>query len=501
MTRKGRGNNGLIKLPTGSNMHINWNTFCNLGKKLLKVVFSRWRFLTLYLAFAGITLSGWYIDIIGWFTSTDDFAASFQATFGGLEILNVVAFLIGSIVFLGYLWTDIKTKRLERMISGGVEAQNKSVFGDAQQQITSGNTNSPALNAPQAPVTINYNGITEERSRAIFDEKLPIALQNYSVESVIVAKDRAYKFRQKLVPRLGEEEKGFECFADPNFLFLLMEAQKAAASTDRESDYDVLSELLANRVKVATDRSLYLGINKAVSVLPFVSDEQLVGMTVEFCIAKLSSKSNNIIQGLAAIDDCYGKIIGNCELPKGDGWLDSLEAGGLVKNLRQPLQQFKKSRQIILEIFEHYTRTGIKKGSEKYFQAIELLKSTSLTESVLIEHELNNDYVRILALDEVGIDGLVGNRVLENGVILTVPLNDAQKEALRKIIALYEGEEGLKEDFKNRFVSKFMEFPNLKKVMEWWDANTSYYELTIVGNILANANANKCDARIPIIVK
>ena len=68
-------------------------------------------------------------------------------------------------------------------------------------------------------------------------------------------------------------------------------------------------------------------------------------------------------------------------------------------------------------------------------------------------------------------------------------------------MALYEGEEGLREDFKNRLVSKFMEFPNLKKVMEWWDSNETFYELTIVGNVLANANANKCDARIPIVVK
>lgn len=482
-------------------MTIDRRVFKEWGGKIYKFFFSRWRFLTLYLAFAGITLSGWYIDIIGWFTSTDNFAASFQATFGGLEILNVAAFLIGSIVFLGYLWADIKTKRLEKMIAGGVEAHNKIFFGDAQQQNISGSTNSPAFNAPQAPVTINYNGITEERSRAIFDEKLPIALQNYSVESEIVARGRAYKFRQKLVPRLGEEEKGFESFADPSFLFLLMEAQKAAASTDRESDYDVLSELLANRVKVATDRRLYLGINKAVSVLPFVSDEQLAGMTIEFCIANISSKSNYIIQGLSAIDECYGKIIGNCELPKGDGWLDSLEAGGLVKNLRQPLQSFKKSRQIILEFFEHYTRTGIKKGCERYAQAIELLKSAGLTESVLIEHELNNEYVRILALDEAGIDELVGNRLLENGATLTIPLSDAQKEVLRKIMALYDGEEGIREDFRNRFVSKFMEFPNVKKVMEWWDSNETFYELTIVGNILANANANKCDARIPIVVK
>lgn len=82
-----------------------------------------------------------------------------------------------------------------------------------------------------------------------------------------------------------------------------------------------------------------------------------------------------------------------------------------------------------------------------------------------------------------------------------MPLNDGQKDAMRKIIAMYDGEMSLKEDFNNRFVGKVREYPHLKKVMDWWDANTTYYDLTIVGRILANANANKCDARIPIMVK
>ena len=481
-------------------MKVNWNILSEWGKKLLRALFSRWKFLTLYIAFAGLALSGWYINIIGWFACTADFVASFQATFGGMEILNLAAFLIGSIVFLGYLWADIKTKRLEKMINGGVEIQNKSMFGDATQQVVTGNNNSPAINASQAPVTINY-GITEERSRAIFDEKLPIALQNYSVESEFVAKGRAYKFRQKLVPRLGEEEKGYESFADPSFLFLLIEAQKAAASTDRESDYEVLSELLASRVKVGADRQLYLGINKAVSVLPFISDDQLLGMTIHFCIAKISSISNSIADGLKTINDCYGKIIGETKLPEGDNWLDSLEAGGLVKDLRQPLQAFKKSRDIFLETFRVYLVTGIKKDSERYQKAIELLRDVGLPESSLIEHELNSEYVRLRAINEANIDILQITKQLENGSTLSMPLNDGQKDAMRKIIAMYDGEMSLKEDFNNRFVGKVREYPHLKKVMDWWDANTTYYDLTIVGRILANANANKCDARIPIMVK
>ena len=66
---------------------------------------------------------------------------------------------------------------------------------------------------------------------------------------------------------------------------------------------------------------------------------------------------------------------------------------------------------------------------------------------------------------------------------------------------LYEVELSVKEDFKNRFMNKYNEFTYLKKVTAWWDSLPTYYELTIVGKILANANANKCDARIPIFVK
>lgn len=483
------------------NMLFSMNRIKTCLIKLFGVLFSRWRFLTLYISFTVIAVSGWYIDVVGWFSSSRDFTASVRAHSGEINFLNVLVFIMGSVVFIGYLWGDLKSKRLEKMIVGDVNIKNCSHFGNANQAVANAE-NSQAINAPQGQVTINnVMGITEERCRDIFDEKLPIALQDYSAEAEIVAKGRAFKFRQRLVPRLGEEENGFTCFTDPSFQFLLIEAQKAAASTDRDSDYDVLSELLANRVKVGADRQLYLGINKAVSVLPFVSDDQLAGMTIHFCIAKISSKSNSIVGGLTAMDDCYGKIVGGVDLPKGDNWLDSLEAGGLVKDLGHPLQSFKSSRDIFLETLDSYFVIGIKKNSERYQQAIGLLREAGLPVNSLIEHELSSDYVRLVFIDENDIEDLQINKELENGIKLSIPLNEGQKETIRKVIRLYEDDMNLKEDFKNKLIDKIREFSNLKKVMDWWDANATYYDLTIVGKILANANANKCDARIPIVVK
>lgn len=473
--------------------------FKALATRAVHIVFSRWRFLTLYLAFAVIAISGWYIDIVGWFSSAEDYAASVKAQYGDINILNVLVFITGSVVFLGYLWADVKNKRLEKMITGDVNITNRSVLGNANQAISSGE-NSPAVNASEGPVIINY-GITEERCRTIFDEKLSIALQNYSAEAVFVAKERTFKFRQKLVPRLGEEENGFESFTDPSFQFLLIEAQKAAASSNREADYDILSEMLATRVKMGNNRELHIGINKAVDMLPYVSDSQLAGITVAFCLTILSPRVNNINEALSIVNDVYGKIIGDVELPSGRGWLESLEAGGLVKNVGLSMHSFKPFREIILSSMERFTCTGIKKDSERYKEAVKVLQEGNLPASMILEHELNSDFVRLYPMDVNSINDVALN-VNKEGTIETIPLSDEQKKCVKRIFDLYEGEYSLREDFKNRFINKCKDYLYLKIVMEWWDKNTSlFFEQTIVGKILSNANANKCDARIPIFVK
>ena len=190
------------------------------------------------------------------------------------------------------------------------------------------------------------------------------------MESIVKTQERTYKFRQKLIPRLGLEENGFENFADPSFLLLLTEAQKAAASTERDADYDLLSELLVNRVKMGEDRSLHMGIKKAVNSLPFISDGQLAGLTLKFCMSLRPLRYRSIAETLSSVNEIYGNIIGDAPLPTGKDWLESLEAGGLVKNVGLSIQSFRPSREIVLESMERFTGTGIRKYSENYRQAI-----------------------------------------------------------------------------------------------------------------------------------
>jgi hypothetical protein len=468
------------------------------GTKLIRMVFSRWRFLTLYLVFAGMALNGWYIDIVGWFSNSDNYAATIRAQYGDINILNVITFLIGSLVFVIYLWADVKHKRLEKMIVGDVNVKNSSVFGDTTQTISTGD-NSQSINN-QGNVTINnFTNITAERFGELFDEKLPIALKNYSIESYVVAQGRAIKFRSKLIPRMGEEENGYESFADPAFQALLIEAQKVAVTTEREADYDVLSEMLANRNKMTADRSLLLAVNKAVSILPYLSDAQLAGITVEFCLAIVSPQSNEIDEILEKIDKSYGHVIGDIELPKGDGWLESLEAGGLIKNVKSPHNAFKKSKEIILKNWSRFTITGIKKGSANYDEAIRILRGNNL-EGIIVEHELNDKYVRLYPMDIQSIDNVFLRKETKNGDKEDIMFSESQKEALKTVFGLYDNDQKVKEDFQNRFYAKYNEYPNMKKVNEWWDSIPTFYQLTVVGRVLASVNAHRCDSFIPLIV-
>ncbi len=62
---------------------------CHKTLKLIQHVFSRWKILSAYVVFSTLVLSGWYIDVIGFFSSQNDYAAAFRAQHGDLNIYNI----------------------------------------------------------------------------------------------------------------------------------------------------------------------------------------------------------------------------------------------------------------------------------------------------------------------------------------------------------------------------------------------------------------------------
>ena len=460
---------------------------------------SRWKILTAYVLFSGLTLSGWYVDLMGAFSNQEDYAVSFRATHGEMGMYNVLAFLVGTVFYLLFMQYDYFKLRMDKNQGTVEKGRASSVFGDVNQTLAHNNTNSPVVGSPGNTIIYNTtNGISEERCRTIFDEKWAIVIKELTFESVDKAEERRREFRKILLPRLEKENEGFKSFSDPGFQYLLMDAQKAAVTSDRRSDFELLSELLAQRVKDGAKVKSQIHIKKAIDVLPYVPDDALLGLTASFMLLKLIPLSGDIAQGLQTLDNTYKKIIGNGELPYSSRWVDTLGACGLVNIAVGGILSMNKAIEILSSKLAGYCLPGIKKDSENYHKAVSLLNEAKLPSSVLVDHELNSEYVRLAVVSENQIDQLKSVKELKNHIRVTIYTNGEQKSALHQVYNLYESDENLRSAFVERLDGEIQKYQYLKKVIDWWNQIPEVYQMTFTGELLANANANIIDSQIPV---
>lgn len=113
-----------------------------------------------------------------------------------------------------------------------MESKQIQKAGDGSQQIQAG--------------TVNVYGITEARAREIFSEMNAIARQSYTQDAYDLALKRVGMFEELLMQKVEKVNGLLEAFGDPSFQFLLTEAQRRAAASDRDADIEMLTELLAH---------------------------------------------------------------------------------------------------------------------------------------------------------------------------------------------------------------------------------------------------------------
>ncbi|HIF9383674.1 TPA: LPO_1073/Vpar_1526 family protein [Photobacterium damselae] len=346
----------------------------------------------------------------------------------------------------------------------------------------------------QAQHVVMNVGIDEKRAREIYQEMSLQQRNDYSQEALQIANRRVEAFENRLMPKM---QGALEAFADPSFQLLLVEAQKTAASTERAADYDLLSELLIHRFQKGEDRIVRAGISRAVEIVDEVSDDALLGLTVFHSVSQFLPVTGDIHQGLDILNDLFGALFYG-ELPKGNNWLDHLDILDAVRlssfSTLKPLQQFYPER------LAGYVDVGIKKDSEDYKKAVEILRKHDLSESILVEHTLDNDYVRLSIPDKTTISDLSINRfVAHSGMMIPVqkPISTEEIEAINSVYELYEKSESKKQDNIKSFMNEWDKRANLKRLREWWDNIGTSFQITSVGKVLAHSNAQRCDKRLP----
>ena len=115
----------------------------------------------------------------------------------------------------------------------------------SDKQIQKAGENSQQIQAGAINIT-NVMGIDEKRAREIFNEMYIIARRDFSRDAYECANERVAQFEESLMPKIMQIDGALEKFADPSFQFLITEAHKTAAATERVADYDLLSELLVH---------------------------------------------------------------------------------------------------------------------------------------------------------------------------------------------------------------------------------------------------------------
>lgn len=352
--------------------------------------------------------------------------------------------------------------------------------------------NSGTIMGENSGNVIVVNGIDEKRVREICSDLYEIARRDFTNDANKIAKSRVNEFEKILLPKMKKVEGAFNVFADPSFQFLLTSAQKTAAATERQVDYDLLSELLVSRVNDGKDRKIRFGITRAVEIVDKIDDDALCALTLIYGIKSLIPTDYICSKGIIRLQDSFNKLCIN--LPKNDDWIDHLEILDCIR--ANVMGNMRKMDDLYSELMDGYFCVGIEKGSEQYNKALSLLDSVALSKDILVDNDLLDGFVRIPVANKKDILD-ISNNINENFMQKSRALNQQEIDVLNYIFDLYSINEDKKRNVYNNFFAIWNEDESLKNIKNWWDSIPFVIDITFIGEIIANTNANRLDSRIP----
>ena len=347
----------------------------------------------------------------------------------------------------------------------------------------------------QANAITIVNGIDEKRVREICAEIYEIARKNFTEDAYMCANERVQKFENALVSRMEAIENAYSAFADPSFQFLLTSAQKTAAATERDADYDMLAELLACRIAKGDSRKNRAGISQAVEIIDKIDGDALCALTVVYAVSTFIPLSGEFTAGLQTLNNLFEKII-YIDLPKGSDWIEHLDILNAVRI--SPSESIKKMRTYYCERLKGYSSAGIEINSEEHKKALKILQDVNLDFNVLRTNPNMSNYVLLPVRNRDSISDLQIVPTI-NGIPVNEhrKIRNEEKAALEAIWDLYTTDTNVNKVAEDSFIAHWDGFPALKKVHLWWDNVPVAFNITHVGAVLAYTNAKRCDKNVP----
>lgn len=294
-----------------------------------------------------------------------------------------------------------------------------------------------------------------------------------------IAGNRIIKFNDKFLDSLESNLVPLSLFSDPLFIYDFKSAQIQAALTNDEKSYELLSELIKHRASNNGSKIKMTSIREAINVVNSIPDDSLTGLTIVSMINQsIHALSPSLEKAAGILDDLFSKILIS-NLPSWYKWIEHLEILNVVRF--DSFVEFKKFKEILFHLFEGYAQVGIKKGTENFRKASEMQKDKNI--NLLI----NNPY-----LDDYYILGIAYLNDVNDLLI-----SDEQKQTIKRILDLYEKNDCLLNEVKNKLLNYLLNFEYIKKVNDWWDKQNTYFRPTSIGYTIAHVNAKNLYPNFP----
>ena len=348
--------------------------------------------------------------------------------------------------------------------------------------------------------TINNNyyttvtGIDESRAREICREEYAIVRQDFTSEAVAIADNRVHQLENILMPKMMAYDSSLKFFADPAFQFTLRQAQITAASSERESDLDMLSDLLLHRLEQKDDMQRRLGICKAIEVVDKISNEALVALSIVYAVSKFVPASDDLQEGLSTLNKLYGRLLNSFQLPSTDDWLEHLNLLSAIRLSIKGINSFKKIKEYMPQQLSNYLVSGVEDNSEELSKIKLEFAQYGIPTNCLIAHPLKPNFISLNTSSDV--EQMIITKTV-GGLTIKSSLNDKQKEVMNRAVTILRKDESSNAIMKDNLMKEWEKFPNLKIVKDWWDTLPCYFIITPVGAALANAYAHGKDPDVP----
>ncbi len=327
-------------------------------------------------------------------------------------------------------------------------------------------------------VIVNVTGVTPEVAVEIYESRSVLLRQEFSSQAQSLVDERMDRLRVALFEMFKTPEL-LSAFANPDFQFNILEAQRSAARSGSVDDIGLIVDILAQRAAAKETPRLRVATRKALEVAGLLSTSTLAGLTALWYVVSLSPVEANLNSFLTGMDENLAPLVD--ELPKDGKWLGDLALLDCITLGTRGFGTLKTVTQLIGENkVPAFTCAGIDRGRDdasKSLQDVDLRLG-----SLVVPHPLDSSLTVLIGRDEDNIREIATT-------VCGGALADDAEAALTSLIAEMRLQQRIS-DYETKLNIEIDKFPSVAAVRDWAQ-DFPAVDLTSVGIAVSYANLRR----------